>query len=317
MSKGVVTKVHGDSTPWTSARAVTTDVLESAAAEILQTVEAVRLSQGNPFATDCLQWWSTRTLTNRELDGETDLSSLNLLDAASVNASVASLSVSNVTPELFARYVTTAAGVAMAELTQATVADLLHAYALGRIVSAGVQDVLSSSEVKSGWCDGAATARIAATVCAADLLHLDGKQLQSAIGLAATQASGLTVRSGSGLVGWRLGCATRDALLAALLGATPWAGPAHPLDGTRGLYQLYGATLHPDEMCGDATDPDRIAALAEAADRGLAFEAAQFPFVPSTTVAELTPHFVRVSTASDLSNAVHTDVRGRNVSSVL
>lgn len=306
---------YGRSAEWASSAAMSTDALEGAALEFMETVEAVRGSYENPLAQDFHRLWSVNCSTIHDDDGDQSLMPLDVLGAASVNASLATLSGTKTSPELFAAYVTAAAGVAIAELENATVAEFLRAYTLGRIVGASVQASLGSLEGEAGWCAGAAAARIAAAVCAADLLHLDGPQIQAAVGLAATQASGLSVQSGARIMAWRLGCATRDGLLAALLAATPWVGPIHPLDGPRGLYRLYGVPSNRDGFAGNVIAPDQIAALFDT-DINKVLETARLPFAPSATVVDLTPHFVRVSAATDISNSAHEGLRATKVTRV-
>ncbi len=74
------------------------------------------------------------------------------------------------------------------------------------------------------------------------LMALTAAQMVWALGIAATQASGLCECLGTPAKSVGVGNAARNGLLSALLAAKDFAGPAEPLTGVQGYYHALGET---------------------------------------------------------------------------
>jgi MmgE/PrpD N-terminal domain len=91
-----------------------------------------------------------------------------------------------------------------------------------------------------GWSPGTVAATIGAGVTAGLLLGLTGPRLRAAIGIGATQASGLAAAEGTQALALQVGKAAFNGVEAALLARAGLTAPAEPLDGRRGLFALFG-----------------------------------------------------------------------------
>jgi len=91
-----------------------------------------------------------------------------------------------------------------------------------------------------GWSPGTVAATIGAGVTAGLLLGLTGPRLRAAIGICATQASGLAAAEGTQALALQVGKAAFNGVEAAMLARAGFTAPAEPLDGRRGLFALFG-----------------------------------------------------------------------------
>jgi hypothetical protein len=91
-----------------------------------------------------------------------------------------------------------------------------------------------------GWSSGTVAATIGAGVTAGLLLGLTGPQLRAALGICATQASGLAAAEGTPALALQVGKAAFNGVEAAMLARAGLTAPAEPLDGRRGLFALFG-----------------------------------------------------------------------------
>jgi hypothetical protein len=91
-----------------------------------------------------------------------------------------------------------------------------------------------------GWSSGTVAATIGAGVTAGLLLGLTEPQLRAAIGICATQASGLAAAEGTPALALQVGKAAFNGVEAAMLARAGLTAPAEPLDGRRGLFALFG-----------------------------------------------------------------------------
>ena len=91
-----------------------------------------------------------------------------------------------------------------------------------------------------GWSPGSVAAVIGAGVTAGLLLGLTRSQLRAAVGICATQASGLAAAEATPAFALQVGKAAFNGVEAALLARAGLTAPAEPLDGRRGLFALFG-----------------------------------------------------------------------------
>jgi hypothetical protein len=91
-----------------------------------------------------------------------------------------------------------------------------------------------------GWSPGTVAGTVGASVTAGLLLELTEAQLRAAVGISATQASGLAAAGATQAFALQVGKAAFNGVEAALLARAGLTAPAEPLDGRRGLFALFG-----------------------------------------------------------------------------
>jgi 2-methylcitrate dehydratase PrpD len=110
-----------------------------------------------------------------------------------------------------------AAVLALGEELQASGQDILTAYLVGFEVQAKVGQNIGGDVYGKGWHAPSAVGTLGATAAAAKLLQLDVSQTCMALGMAASQSSGLRGNAGSMTKGLHTGNAARAAVTAAKL----------------------------------------------------------------------------------------------------
>ena len=121
-------------------------------------------------------------------------------------------------------------------------AELLHAFVLGVETSCRMGNAVMPGHYERGWHITSTCGVFGATAAAAKLLRLDQRQMASALGIAATQASGLVEVLGSMARVLNAGFAARNALAAARLAAGGFEGPRTPIEGLRGFVNVFGGS---------------------------------------------------------------------------
>ncbi|MBI3457125.1 MAG: MmgE/PrpD family protein [Candidatus Rokubacteria bacterium] len=109
--------------------------------------------------------------------------------------------------------------------------DLLTAFVLGAEVASRAARALAPGHYRAGWHATATLGRLGGAAAVGRLLGLDGARLDTAVGLAATQAGGIQEAFGSMAKPFQVGRAAADALLAALAAERGVTGPRGILDG--------------------------------------------------------------------------------------
>ena len=139
-----------------------------------------------------------------------------------------------------------AAGTALSGGPQAVPAGVTvrSAVAAGMSAAAIVESGLADW---GGWSPGAVAGAVGASVTAGLLLRLTDAQLRAAVGISATQASGLAVAGGTPAFALQVGKAAFNGVEAALLARAGLTAPDEPLDGRRGLFALFGGA-HADYL---------------------------------------------------------------------
>jgi 2-methylcitrate dehydratase PrpD len=131
---------------------------------------------------------------------------------------------------------------ALAELGPVNGRDFLLALVLGQEVACRVGLAMSPSHYNRGWHITATCGVFGAAAGSGKLLGLNATQMVWALGTAATQSSGLCECLGTPAKSVGVGNAARNGLLAALLAAKNFAGPAEPLNGSQGYYNALAET---------------------------------------------------------------------------
>jgi 2-methylcitrate dehydratase PrpD len=137
---------------------------------------------------------------------------------------------------------------ALAELGPVNGRDFLLALVLGQEVACRIGLAVSPSHYNRGWHITATCGVLGAAAGGGKLLGLNAAQMLWALGTAATQSSGLCECLGTPAKSVGVGNAARNGLLAALLAAKSFAGPAEPLNGTQGFYNALAETPKLSEL---------------------------------------------------------------------
>jgi 2-methylcitrate dehydratase PrpD len=123
---------------------------------------------------------------------------------------------------------------------QVSGAELLHAFVLGVETTCRMGNAVTPGHYERGWHITSTCGVFGGTVAAAKLLRLDERQMAAALGVAATQASGLVEVLGSMARVLNAGFAARNGLAAARLAAEGFEGPGAPIEGLRGFVNVFG-----------------------------------------------------------------------------
>jgi len=128
--------------------------------------------------------------------------------------------------------------VAAAEHRGASGAALLRAFAVGAEVALRVGNVVYPAHSEAGWHVTGTAGVFGAAAGGGMLLDLDEERLTQALGIAATQASGLREVFGSDSKSLHPGKAARDGLAAALLAERGFTSSPAGIEGRRGFAEV-------------------------------------------------------------------------------
>ena len=125
--------------------------------------------------------------------------------------------------------------VALAEYVPVTGAQFLHAFILGVETECRVGIAATPAHYEAGWHITATCGVFGAAAACGKLLKLDELQMTWALGIAATQASGLTSMLGSQSKPYNMGHAARNGLAAALLAQKNFTSSERGIEAPRGF----------------------------------------------------------------------------------
>lgn len=128
----------------------------------------------------------------------------------------------------------------VAELTHATGAQLLLAFAIGVEISCKVAEALDPSHYRNGFHTTGTVGALGAAVGAGRLLGLDAPQLNVTLGLAASMSAGLRENFGTMTKPFHAGRAAENGVLAALRVARGHTASQGILEAQRGFFSAYG-----------------------------------------------------------------------------
>jgi 2-methylcitrate dehydratase PrpD len=128
---------------------------------------------------------------------------------------------------------------ALGEWQRATGAEALAAFIAGFEVETRIGRVIGARLTERGWHATATLGHFGAAAAASRLLRLNAGQLAHALGLAGTQATGLTASFGTMAKPLHPGKAAMNGLLAALLAREGFTGSMAMLDGPGSLAETY------------------------------------------------------------------------------
>ena len=131
------------------------------------------------------------------------------------------------------------AAFAVGEAQQSTGREVLAAYACGLEVGARLSPALGPDHYFRGWHTTATIGVFAAAAIAARLMKLDTAHTCHALGLAASQAAGLTRNFGSMTKAYHVGHASRCGVVSALLAKKGFTADPGILEGHNGFVEAY------------------------------------------------------------------------------
>jgi 2-methylcitrate dehydratase PrpD len=137
---------------------------------------------------------------------------------------------------------------ALSEHTPVDGIRLLHAFALGVEVECRIGNAVYPSHYDVGWHITGTTGVFGAAAAAGRLLGLSELQLAWALGIAATQASGLREMFGSMCKPLHPGAAARNGLAAALLAQRDFTSSTQGIEGKRGFANVLATQRDYDKI---------------------------------------------------------------------
>jgi len=142
------------------------------------------------------------------------------------------------------------AAVAVAEAIGASGQQLLVAYCAGVEVACRVADAINPRHYQAGFHSTGTIGTIGAAAAAGRLLGLDRDQLATAIGIAASMASGLRENFGTMTKPLHAGRAASNGVAAAYLAQNGFTASKHILEARRGFFSAAGGGFLTDKIVG-------------------------------------------------------------------
>lgn len=137
---------------------------------------------------------------------------------------------------------------AVAEYRPITGAEFLHAFLLGVDVECRVGNAITPEHYDQGWHITATCGVLGAAAAAARALKLDARATARALGIAATQASGLLVTLGTMCKSFNMGHAARNGVSAAFLAAAGFTSAERALEAPHGFLKVLAARSDESEI---------------------------------------------------------------------
>ncbi len=132
---------------------------------------------------------------------------------------------------------------ALAPLCDAKGDEVVTAYIIGFEAFGKLGRAMNKQHYKRGWHATGTFGTLAATLAAGRLLRLDQLQMEMAIGIAVSSASGLRVNFGSMVKPLHAGYAARNGVLAALLAREGFDASADSMDHAYGYMSVFNAAI--------------------------------------------------------------------------
>ena len=129
-------------------------------------------------------------------------------------------------------------------------AQFLHAWVLGMETTCRLGNAVTPGHYERGWHITSTCGIFGAAVSAGKILNLTTSQFVNVLGLAATQSAGLVEMLGSMARVLNAGFAARNGLASARLAAQGFEGPARPLEGLRGFFNVFGGANDARQLAG-------------------------------------------------------------------
>jgi 2-methylcitrate dehydratase PrpD len=137
---------------------------------------------------------------------------------------------------------------ALAERQRVSGADFLHAFILGVEVECRIGNSVYPEHYDVGWHITGTAGVFGAAAAAGKLLGLTEQQMVWALGIAATQSSGLREMFGTMCKPFHPGNAARNGLLAALLAQRNFTSSEQGIEAKRGFAHVLSTAFKPEEI---------------------------------------------------------------------
>src|SRR5688500_792465 len=137
---------------------------------------------------------------------------------------------------------------ALAERSPVSGADFLHAFILGVEAECRIGNAVYPSHYDVGWHITGTAGVFGAAAAAGRLLGLTEQQMTWALGIAATQSSGLREMFGTMTKPFHPGNAARNGLLAALLAKSNFTSSNQGIEAPRGFAHVLSTEFKPEEI---------------------------------------------------------------------
>jgi 2-methylcitrate dehydratase PrpD len=144
---------------------------------------------------------------------------------------------------------------AIGERDDASGADALIAYLVGVEVETKIAEAISPRHYDDGFHSTATVGAIGAGAAAARMLGLATSEVAVALGIAASQASGLRENFGTMTKPFHAGRASESGVLAASLARAGFTAAANILEAPRGFFRAAGGEYDPTMIDGVLGDP--------------------------------------------------------------
>ena len=141
-----------------------------------------------------------------------------------------------------------AAALPLAEMHGSSGRDLIRAHAVAVEVSARASNAIFPEHYDAGWHMSGTTGTLGAATAAALLAGASPGQLVTALGIAATQASGQREQFGAMTKSLHVGKAGSNGVLAALLAARGFSAAPDSLQGRRGMFSVMSAASRSEAL---------------------------------------------------------------------
>jgi 2-methylcitrate dehydratase PrpD len=140
------------------------------------------------------------------------------------------------------------AALALAERHRATGRELVDAIVLGADVECRIGNAIYPDHYDRGWHITGSTGMLGAAAACARILKLDAGRTAMALGIAASQPTGVREQFGSMTKAFHIGGAARAGLTSALLARHGYTASMRALEAPRGLLQTYSSKCDWNEI---------------------------------------------------------------------
>ncbi|MDH3733517.1 MAG: MmgE/PrpD family protein [Gemmatimonadota bacterium] len=150
------------------------------------------------------------------------------------------------------------AGLAVAERYDVSGAGFLEAFLVGFEVECKMAEAIDPRHYGEGFHSTATLGTYGAVVTASKLLGLDAGQLEMALGIAGSMASGIRLGFGTMTKPLHAGRAAENGITAAELAKRGFTSGHEPLEGTWGFFRVFGGGFEEDRLVGTLGQPHSI-----------------------------------------------------------
>jgi len=150
---------------------------------------------------------------------------------------------------------TLSAALSMAEVAGGSGQDLMLAYNIGVEVECKIAEAIAPRHYQDGFHSTGTCGAFGAAATSAKLRGLGAEQVSRALGIAASQSSGLRQNFGTMTKPFQAGHAAESGVVAAEFGALGWTAAENILEGPVGFFHAAGGTYDPQAILHKLGNP--------------------------------------------------------------